>query len=85
MDPAYPYSVTIPDTTAEVVPWGDGGAIDVLDFNKIQHRVRFAGIDAPEHNQDFGKSVKENMPNLVFGKSVSIPDSKKEQIRDSEI
>lgn len=33
---------------ARVVGIIDGDTIDVLDLNKIQHRVRFAGIDAPD-------------------------------------
>ena len=39
-----------------VVKVADGDTITVLDSNKDQHRVRIAGIDAPEKNQPFGNA-----------------------------
>lgn len=45
-----------------VVKVADGDTITVLDSNKDQHRVRIAGIDAPEKGQPFG-----NAPKIVRG------------------
>lgn len=61
---------------AKVVGISDGDTITVLDGNKTQHKIRVAGIDAPEKAQDFGNRSKEHLSDLVFGKTVSIPESK---------
>jgi len=37
-----------------VVKIADGDTITVLDSDKVQHRVRIAGIDAPEKGTPFG-------------------------------
>ena len=42
-----------------VIKIADGDTITVLDSNKVQHRVRIAGIDAPEKNQPFGTASRE--------------------------
>lgn len=55
-----------------VVAVSDGDTLTVLDAAKRQHRVRLAGIDAPEKNQAFGEDSKQNLARLVFGKSVNI-------------
>jgi len=39
-----------------VVKVADGDTITVLDSNKEQHRIRLAGIDAPEKRQPFGNA-----------------------------
>lgn len=56
----------------KVVGIVDGDTIDVLDANGRQHRIRLAGIDAPEKFQAFGSRSKENLSTMVFGKSVSV-------------
>jgi endonuclease YncB( thermonuclease family) len=60
----------------KVVGVSDGDTIVVLDSKKEQHKIRVAGIDAPEKSQDFGSKAKEHMSDLVFGKTVSLPDAK---------
>lgn len=47
--------VVLADTlTGKVVGVSDGDTITVLDSDKRQHKIRVAGIDAPEKNQPFG-------------------------------
>jgi endonuclease YncB( thermonuclease family) len=60
----------------KVVGVSDGDTIVVLDSKNEQHKIRVAGIDAPEKSQDFGSKAKEHMSDLVFGKTVSLPDAK---------
>jgi endonuclease YncB( thermonuclease family) len=37
-----------------VVGVADGDTVTVLDDRHVQHKIRLAGIDAPERSQDFG-------------------------------
>lgn len=50
----------------------DGDTITVLDRGNSQHRIRFAGIDAPEKGQAFGQAAKKRLSDLVFGRDVRI-------------
>jgi len=56
----------------KVVGVSDGDTITVLDSNQIQHKVRLAGIDAPEKRQPFGRVSREALSSMVFQKSVDI-------------
>lgn len=60
----------------KVVRVTDGDTVTVLDARKTQHKIRLAGIDAPEQAQPFGRRSKENLSNLVFGKQVVVDDGK---------
>ena len=55
-----------------VVGVSDGDTITVLDAGNQQHKIRLAGIDAPEKKQDFGQRSKEHLSQLVFGKQVEV-------------
>ncbi|MEX0959106.1 MAG: thermonuclease family protein [Burkholderiales bacterium] len=41
----------------------------MLDSANVQHRIRLAGIDAPERRQPFGNVSKQNLSNLAFGQT----------------
>lgn len=41
-----------------VVGITDGDTVTVLDANNEQHKIRVAGIDAPEKKQAFGERAK---------------------------
>jgi endonuclease YncB( thermonuclease family) len=64
--------------TARVVGVTDGDTITVLAPGNVQHRIRLAGIDAPERNQAFGTRSKQNLSRLVFGKTVTLDCGKEE-------
>ncbi len=55
----------------QVVAVHDGDTVTLLDGARAQHRVRIAGIDAPERGQPFGRSAQENLARLVHGRRVA--------------
>lgn len=59
-----------------VVGVADGDTITVLDADKVQHKIRLSGIDAPEKNQDFGNRSKQSLSDLVFSKVVTVETDK---------
>ncbi|MBS0454104.1 MAG: thermonuclease family protein [Proteobacteria bacterium] len=60
----------------EVVGLADGDTVTVLDARKVQHRIRLAGIDAPEKKQAFGERSRQSLSDLVFGKRVTVEYAK---------
>jgi endonuclease YncB( thermonuclease family) len=65
----------------KVVAVADGDTITVLDDTKVQHKIRLAGIDAPERKQPFGQRAKEQLSDLVFGKTVQVETEKVDRYR----
>lgn len=50
----------------------------MLGRANAQYTIRLAGIDAPEHNQAFGRRSKQNLSRLVFGQNVTLDCGKEE-------
>jgi endonuclease YncB( thermonuclease family) len=50
----------------------DGDTIEAIDSNRLKHRIRLAGIDAPEKDQAFGDRSRQNLAKLLAGKVVRI-------------
>lgn len=67
--------------TGTVVAVADGDTVTVLDSNLESHRIRVAGIDAPEKAQPFGQRAKQSMSALVFGKEVDVQWTKRDRYR----
>ena len=65
--------------TGRVVGIADGDTITVLDASKTQHRIRVAGIDAPERGQPFGQSAKESLSALVYNQPVRVESNKQDR------
>ena len=57
---------------ARVVGVADGDTITVLDANNVQHRIRLAGIDAPEIGQPFSGRSKQSLGRMVMGRLARI-------------
>lgn len=58
--------------TCNVIKISDGDTVRCLDKNNTQHRIRFAGIDAPESKQAFGQKSKQALAGMIFRQSVQI-------------
>lgn len=63
----------------QVVGVSDGDTITLLDSNKTQHKIRLAGIDAPEKTQPFGQASKKSLSDLIFNKQVNVYWEKKDR------
>jgi endonuclease YncB( thermonuclease family) len=63
----------------KVVSVHDGDTATVLDSEKVQHKIRFNGIDAPELRQPFGAKAKKNLSKLIFGKRVRVVSEKEDK------
>ena len=65
--------------TGRVVGVADGDTVTVLDADNVQHKIRLAGIDAPEKKQAFGQRSKESLSNLVYDKQVDVETTKRDR------
>ena len=63
----------------KVVSIADGDTITVLDAEKVQHKIRLQGIDAPEKKQAFGAKSKERMSEKVGGEEVVVQWKEKDR------
>lgn len=59
----------------------DGDTITVLDAQRQQHKIRLAGIDAPEKAQPFGPASKRHLSDLVFNRDVILDCGKTDRYR----
>jgi endonuclease YncB( thermonuclease family) len=62
-----------------VVAIQDGDTLTLLDEGNTQHRVRLAGIDAPEKGQPFGQRSKEELSSLVYRREVTVEWHKRDR------
>lgn len=63
----------------EVVAVSDGDTITVLDGEKRTHKIRLAGIDAPERGQPFGQRSKESLSDLAYRQQARIEWTKSDR------
>jgi endonuclease YncB( thermonuclease family) len=54
----------------QVIVVHDGDTLTIRDGDNTQHRVRVAGIDAPEKAQAFGDAARAGLSHLTAGKRV---------------
>lgn len=74
-----PYYVAAETLSGHVVGVTDGDTITLLDASYTQHKIRLAGIDAPEKKQPYGQHSKESLSDLAFDKDLTIEWSKKDR------
>jgi endonuclease YncB( thermonuclease family) len=58
--------------SGKVVKITDGDTLYVLDANYQQHKIRLAGIDAPERKQAYGLASRKHLALIVAGKQVTV-------------
>jgi endonuclease YncB( thermonuclease family) len=75
----FAFAVNAETVTGQVVGVADGDTITVLDSDKVQHKIRLAGIDAPEKKQAFGNRSKESLSDMVFDKTVNVETEKRDR------
>lgn len=75
----FPLQTSADTLQGRVVGVTDGDTITLLDATKTQHKIRVAGIDAPEKKQPFGQRSKESLSDLAFDKDLTIEWSKKDR------
>lgn len=64
-------SIIAQTITGKVTAITDGDTIKVLE-NKVEYKIRFNAIDAPEKSQVYGQKSKEFLSSLIFGKEVIV-------------
>ncbi|GJQ53828.1 MAG: hypothetical protein HKUEN07_03970 [Rhodocyclaceae bacterium] len=63
----------------KVIRISDGDTLVVLDASRKQHKIRVAGIDAPEKAQAFGNRARQHLASLAFGKAVTVEWQKQDK------
>ncbi len=57
----------------------DGDTLYVLDANSQQHKIRLAGIDAPERRHAYGLASRKHLLSIVAGKQVRVEYQKRDR------
>ncbi len=66
------FTATFADTlTGKVVKITDGDTLYVLDTNYKEHKIRLAGIDAPERKQAYGLASRKRLASMVAGQLIT--------------
>jgi len=73
-------AVVVPVTlTGRIVSVADGDTVTLLDSHKRQHRIRLAGIDAPERSQAFGTRSRQALGALAHNRQARAQCDKKDR------
>lgn len=67
------------ELAGRVVGVADGDTITMLDQERHEHKIRLAGIDAPEKHQAFGQRSKQALSDAVFNRMVTVDWSKRDK------
>ena len=55
--------------TGRIIGVSDGDTLTLLDAEQIPHKIRIAGIDAPEKKQPFGEKAKTSLSALAYNRT----------------
>ena len=67
--------------TGRVIGVTDGDTLKVLDAKRVVHKIRLAGIDAPEKKQEFGQKSKANLSALTHNQKATLQCQKEDRHR----
>ena len=76
-----PLSVWADVLTGKVIKIADGDTVTIVDDSGKKHRIRLAGIDAPEKNQPYGDVSTQGLNKLVSGRIVTIEYEKRDRYK----
>lgn len=62
-----------------IVGVADGDTVTVLDADRVEHKIRLAGIDAPERRQAFGARSRQALASRVFKRTVTVDWHKRDR------
>jgi len=74
-----PFSANPETITGFVTAITDGDTLKILGSKKTEHKIRIAGIDAPEKAQQFGSKSTDNLGRLAFNKDAIADCPKKDR------
>ena len=60
------------DLKGQVIAVADGDTVTVLDADRQRHKIRLAGIDAPESRQGYGQRSRLSLKELLDGRQVLV-------------
>lgn len=72
-------TATADTLTGKVIRIADGDTITVLDAGRQQHKIRLAGIDAPEKAQAYGNRSRQKLADMVFSRTVIVEWDKRDR------
>lgn len=67
------------EISGQVIGIADGDTLTVIDQNYQQHKIRLAGIDAPEKKQPFGNASRQHLGDMCFLKMVRVTWEKRDR------
>ena len=67
--------------TGRIVGVSDGDTLTLLDAKQVPHKIRVAGIDAPEKKQPFGEKAKASLSALAFNRTAEADCRKTDRYR----
>ena len=67
------------DCPCKVVKVTDGDTVNVLDQDRVLHKIRLMGIDAPERKQAFGRKSTKNLARYVAGEFIEVEYEKRDR------
>jgi endonuclease YncB( thermonuclease family) len=65
----------------KVVAIADGDTVTILDRDNRQHKIRLAGIDAPERKQPYYQASRQHLAKLAFGRQATIEWNKTDRYK----
>ena len=67
------------ELVGKVIKIAEGDTLTLLTADKRQHKIRLAGVDAPEKKQPFGNRCRQNLARLAHGKEAQADCPKRDR------